>query len=123
MAEPMTDNERDRLRKLAEQLKSADPTSGNLEGVMAVAALDCLDEIDRLRPSSPMNAYELPIGTRLVIGKRSWELRHRMPNHPHYMRFREVTGDEHDTIERRLMYPSEVQAMLDAGFRVEVPRG
>lgn len=69
------------------------------------------------------NAYELPDGTRLVIGKRAWELRHRMPNHPHYMRFREVTVDEHDPIERRLMYPSEVQALIDAGFKVTIPAG
>lgn len=68
-----------------------------------------------------MNAYEMPVGTTLVIGKRAWELRHRMPNHPNYMRFREVTGQEHDPIERRLMYPSEVQAMIDAGFKVFAP--
>jgi hypothetical protein len=68
-----------------------------------------------------VNVYEMQPGTVLVIGKRAWELRHRMPNHPHYMRFREVTGQEHDPIERRLMYPSEVQAMLDAGFKVEKP--
>lgn len=45
----MTDHERDRLRKLADKLKSSDTTGGNLEGVMAVAVLDCLSEIERLR--------------------------------------------------------------------------
>lgn len=45
----MNENQRDRLRKLAESLKSADSTSGNLEGVMAVAVLDCLGELEQMR--------------------------------------------------------------------------
>lgn len=67
-----------------------------------------------------MNAYELPIGTQLTIGKRQWELKHRMIRHPDMMRFRETTGGESDPMVRA-MYPSEVQAMIDAGFKIQVP--
>lgn len=48
----MSDEERARLRKLALSLSSSDPTNGNLEGVMAVAVLDCLGEVERLRAAA-----------------------------------------------------------------------
>jgi hypothetical protein len=64
-----------------------------------------------------MTAYELPIGTDLVIGKRRWQLVRRMKQHPDMMRFRETTAEEHDPLSRA-MYPSEVQALMDAGFKV-----
>lgn len=65
-----------------------------------------------------MTAYELPIGSVLVIGKRRWELVHRMKFHPDMMRFRETTAEEPDPMHRG-MYPSEVQALIDAGFLVQ----
>lgn len=68
-----------------------------------------------------MNAYELPIGTQIVIGKRRWKLVRRMQNHPDVMRFFETTADEYEPIGRA-MYPSEVQALIDAGFRVTLPQ-
>jgi hypothetical protein len=85
----------------------------------------CLVEAGEPSKSMPfvgrvMNAYELPIGTQITIGKRGWELVHRMKFHPDMMRFREVTVGEHEPIPRS-MYPSEVQALIDAGFKVCLP--
>jgi hypothetical protein len=67
-----------------------------------------------------MTAYEIPIGTELVIGKRCWKLVHRMKFHPDMMRFRETTAVQSHPMHRA-MYPSEVQAMIDAGFKIHVP--
>lgn len=66
------------------------------------------------------NAYEIPIGTQIVIGKRRWKLVHRMKFHPDMMRFTDTTGGECEPLQRG-MYPSEVQALIDAGFKVEAP--
>ncbi len=47
----MSDEQRKRLRILAEKLKTSAPTTGNLQGVLAVAVLELLDEIEELRNS------------------------------------------------------------------------
>jgi hypothetical protein len=67
-----------------------------------------------------MTAYELPIGTEMVIGNRRWRLQRRMGQHPDIMRFWETTAEEPDPIGRA-MYPSEVQALIDAGVEVILP--
>lgn len=64
-----------------------------------------------------MEAYQIPIGTEIVIGKRRWRLVHRMKNHPDIMRFTETTEGEHDPMYRG-MYPSEVQDLMDKGCSV-----
>lgn len=45
-----------------------------------------------------------------------------MKNHPDIMRFRETTAGESDPMHRG-MYPSEVQAMIDKGFTVNLNSG
>lgn len=69
-----------------------------------------------------MTAYTLPPGTEIVIGKRRWKLVHRMKFHPDLMRFTETTTGEHEPMYRG-MYPSEVQALMDAGFKVTLGDG
>ncbi len=64
-----------------------------------------------------MKAYDMEIGTEIVIGKRRWKLVHRMKNHPDIMRFRETTEGESDPMHLG-MYPSEVQDLIDAGFKI-----
>lgn len=49
MSEPSEEAKHERIRNLAEQLKTADPTTGNLEGVLSVAVLDLLAELAALR--------------------------------------------------------------------------
>jgi hypothetical protein len=71
---------------------------------------------------SKPTAYDLCQGDELAIGKRRWMLLSRMPEHPHHMTFAETTTHEASPIRRRVMYPSEVQAMLDAGFPLNPPR-
>lgn len=61
------------------------------------------------------SAYDLPINTEIVIGKRRWKLVHRMNSHPDIMRFTETTEGESDPMQRGF-YPSEIQALMDAGF-------
>jgi hypothetical protein len=67
-----------------------------------------------------VTAYELPIGTEITIGKRRWRLSRRMATHPDIMRFLEVTPQEPDPIGRP-MYPSEVDALINAGFTIRPP--
>lgn len=111
--------ELERIRTLAEKLKTSTPMNGCLEGVLVVACLSLLDEIDgkpdRYRQFA--NAYELPIGTEIVLGKRRWKFVHRMNQHPDIMRFTETTTEEPDPGQRG-MYPSEVQWLLDHGCNV-----
>ena len=68
-----------------------------------------------------MTAYELPIGTEIVIGKRRWILVHRMKFHPDMMRFRETTAKEDSPLHGRVFYPSEIDAMINAGFTIRPP--
>ncbi len=60
------------------------------------------------------NAYELPIGSEIVIGKRRWKLVSVHRFQPDLMQFEETTEGESDPLRGRFMYPSEVQEIIDA---------
>ncbi len=83
------------------------------------AAKDLLVDLrDALRDdTAKYNAYELPIGTTMILGRRRWKLVLQSAEHPDWLTWRETSSGANTP--DRVMNPSEVQALMDIGIPFE----
>lgn len=66
-----------------------------------------------------LNAYCLPYGSTMKLGKRTWELFHMQDEHPGWQVWKEITHC--CNTPNRTFNPSEVQALIDIGVPFTYP--